>query len=69
MIPRDELRFYRLIEERDALAAQSGAYKLACGHTLVVTPPYPESINYLPCPVCADAWSDRRARAQAGGVR
>jgi len=56
----DQLRFFRLIEERNDSdpAANAGAYTLACGHQVLVAPKLPNSIQYLPCPECAIAWNN-----------
>ena len=62
MIPDEELRFYRLIEERSTgLTYEPGGYKLACGHSIVVFPSYSERINYLPCPVCIAQWDQAQS--------
>ena len=61
MIPAEELRFYRLIEERRR-RGKADCYTLACGHIVIVSPAYPDVIRYLPCPRCVVDWYSEAER-------
>jgi hypothetical protein len=49
----EELRFWRLIEEREPEAdGQGELITLACGHSIVCVIPYPDSQEYAYCSRC-----------------
>jgi hypothetical protein len=47
-----ELRFWRLIEERETHPDGSQTLTLACGHKTTQHIPLPASREYAPCPWC-----------------
>lgn len=62
--PRDEeLRFWRLIEEREPEADGRGErLTLACGHGFVCVVPYPTSQEYAYCSECVRKWNEAEKR-------
>jgi hypothetical protein len=56
----DELRFYRLIEDRATNDGEQ-TIELACGHSRTLKTPLPDEQMYAACPTCVEAWLDRFA--------
>jgi hypothetical protein len=54
-LSQDELRFYRLIEERED-TPEGQTVLLACGHSIVQSFRTPEAIQYMACAQCVAAW-------------
>lgn len=56
-LSQEELRFWRLIEER---APDDGAelVTLACGHSVVMIVPLPEWQRYHMCIQCVNDWAE-----------
>jgi hypothetical protein len=52
----EEMRFWRLIEERIDCTDGSQEVTLACGHKYTQIIPIPPSREYLPCFQCIHAW-------------
>lgn len=53
---KDELRFWRLIDERIPSEDGSEEMVLACGHRITCIIPYPSKRQYSYCPQCVNAW-------------
>lgn len=69
----EELRFWRLIEERETEEDGGEHVELACGHTIVFTVGLPDTQQYAYCSQCVKKWSEAqherrttRARRPAG---
>jgi hypothetical protein len=54
----EELRFWRLIEERKREGDGSEHIALACGHEIVCVIPYPNTQEYAFCPQCLRKWKE-----------
>jgi hypothetical protein len=64
----EELRFYRLIEEREMNPDGTQDLTLACGHMLLCTVPTKEDEVYAPCAEClrdyVSTWGTLRLKPQ-----
>lgn len=58
----EELRFYRLIEEREMADDGSQEITMACGHKTVQIIPLPETVNYAYCVQCLSAWIEAESK-------
>lgn len=54
----DELRFHRLIEEREMQKDGTQEIELACGHRIIMIIPIPDEQQYMQCAQCVNAWVD-----------
>jgi hypothetical protein len=65
--PRDEeLRFWRLIEEREREEDGSERVVLACGHTSTFIVGIPDTQEYAYCPQCVHEWTEAHSRLECG---
>lgn len=63
--PRDEeLRFWRLIEERQLDDDGSERMALACGHETTCVIPYPDTQEYAYCPQCVKKWLEAERKVE-----
>lgn len=52
----EELRFWRLIEERQPQDDESELVTFACGHRVCMVVPLPAAQEYAPCGQCINAF-------------
>lgn len=57
-LSEEELRFWRLIEERKPQSDGTEEMTLACGHKITAVIPLPGTRQYEYCPQCVQEWID-----------